>query len=63
MTKETEPEFRQLGCKQCLESNPLDFEITMAFQPIVDLNLGVPSPMKRLSAGKTVKVPARYFRR
>ncbi len=30
------PEFKPLGCKQCLEANPLDFEITMAFQPIVD---------------------------
>ncbi|MCF3629074.1 EAL domain-containing protein [Thalassospiraceae bacterium LMO-SO8] len=52
MTKETEPEFRQLGCKQCLESNPLDFEITMAFQPIVDLTLGVPFAYEALVRGK-----------
>ncbi|HAD88331.1 MAG TPA: hypothetical protein DCG48_13300 [Rhodospirillaceae bacterium] len=37
MAYEGNPDFRPLGCKQCLESNPLDFEITMAFQPIVDL--------------------------
>lgn len=29
--------FRPLGCKHCLEENPLDFDITMAFQPIVDV--------------------------
>ncbi len=29
--------FRPLGCKECLRANPLDFEITMAFQPIVDI--------------------------
>ena len=52
MTKETEPEFRQLGCKQCLESNPLDFEITMAFQPIVDLDRGVPFAYEALVRGK-----------
>jgi EAL domain-containing protein (putative c-di-GMP-specific phosphodiesterase class I) len=37
MAYEGDPNFRQLGCSQCLEGNPLDFEITMAFQPIVDL--------------------------
>jgi len=52
MTKDTEHEFRQLGCKQCLESNPLDFEITMAFQPIVDLDLGVPFAYEALVRGK-----------
>lgn len=31
-----ESTFRPLGCKQCLEGNPLGFDITMAFQPIVD---------------------------
>lgn len=52
MAKETEHEFRQLGCKQCLESNPLDFEITMAFQPIVDLDRGVPFAYEALVRGK-----------
>tara|TARA_R110000772_G_scaffold231592_1_gene342448 strand:+ start:58315 stop:59085 length:771 start_codon:yes stop_codon:yes gene_type:complete len=52
MAKETEHEFRQLGCKQCLESNPLDFEITMAFQPIVDLDRSVPFAYEALVRGK-----------
>lgn len=30
-------EFVPVGCKQCLEGKPLDIEITMAFQPIVDV--------------------------
>lgn len=30
-------DFKPLGCKNCLEQNPLDFEITMAYQPIVDV--------------------------
>ena len=30
------PDFKPLGCKQCLEARPLDLDITMAFQPIID---------------------------
>lgn len=37
MGYEGERNFRQLGCKNCLEKSVLDFEITMAYQPIVDL--------------------------
>jgi len=37
MTKVVPAEFRPLGCKNCLEQNPLDFDITMAYQPIVDV--------------------------
>lgn len=39
MTTFNEPgtEFKPLGCKQCLEGRPLDIDITMAFQPIVDV--------------------------
>ncbi|QEP44503.1 EAL domain-containing protein [Ectothiorhodospiraceae bacterium BW-2] len=29
--------FTPPGCDNCLHDNPLDFEITMAFQPIVDM--------------------------
>jgi EAL domain-containing protein (putative c-di-GMP-specific phosphodiesterase class I) len=29
-------DFRSLGCQECLEGKPLGFEITMAFQPIID---------------------------
>lgn len=29
--------FKPLGCKQCLEGKQLDIDITMAFQPIVDV--------------------------
>ncbi len=40
MTKFHEPDspFKPLGCKQCLEGKPLDIDITMAFQPIVDVS-------------------------
>ncbi|HEY9078750.1 EAL domain-containing protein [Magnetovibrio sp.] len=30
-------DFKPLGCKNCLEQNPLGFDITMAYQPIVDV--------------------------
>jgi EAL domain-containing protein (putative c-di-GMP-specific phosphodiesterase class I) len=50
MTK-SEPEFRQLGCKDCLEANPLEFEITMAFQPIVDLERKMPFAYEALVRG------------
>lgn len=38
MTNFTAPgtEFKPLGCKQCLQARPLDIDITMAFQPIVN---------------------------
>jgi EAL domain-containing protein (putative c-di-GMP-specific phosphodiesterase class I) len=38
-TKFNEPneDFRPVGCKQCLDGRPLDIDITMAFQPIVDV--------------------------
>lgn len=32
-----DPDFQPKGCKNCLEDRSLDFEITMAFQPIVDV--------------------------
>lgn len=40
MTKfhERDAAFQPLGCKQCLEGSPLDIDITMAFQPIVDVS-------------------------
>jgi EAL domain-containing protein (putative c-di-GMP-specific phosphodiesterase class I) len=47
----SEPEFRQLGCKDCLEANPLEFEITMAFQPIVDLERKMPFAYEALVRG------------
>lgn len=34
---QTPPVFQPLGCKHCLEANPLNFLISMAFQPIVDI--------------------------
>ena len=49
--KNAEPDFRQLGCKECLESNPLAFEITMAFQPIVDLKNMKPFAYEALVRG------------
>lgn len=52
MTKKADPDFRSLGCKDCLEGNPLGFEITMAFQPIVDLERGVPFAYEALVRGK-----------
>jgi len=32
-----DPNFDPKGCKNCLENRSLDFDITMAFQPIVDI--------------------------
>jgi len=29
--------FREVGCEECLKGDTLDFDITMAFQPIVDI--------------------------
>ena len=52
MNNETGRAFKQLGCKQCLDRNPLDFEITMAFQPIVDIDRGVPFAYEALVRGK-----------
>ncbi|MEX0693470.1 MAG: EAL domain-containing protein [Rhodospirillales bacterium] len=37
---EPESEFKPIGCKQCLDGKPLDIDITMAFQPIVDVAAG-----------------------
>lgn len=31
------PDFRQLSCRECMESVDLGFDFSMAFQPIVDL--------------------------
>ncbi len=30
--------FRELGCSECLNGKALDFDFTMAFQPIVDIS-------------------------
>lgn len=30
------PDFTDLGCRQCLQGEPLGFDFSMAFQPIVD---------------------------
>ncbi len=32
-----QPDFRTLGCRECAGGAGLDFEFTMAFQPIVDI--------------------------
>lgn len=32
-----QPDFRELGCSECLKSVDLGFDFTMAFQPIVDV--------------------------
>jgi EAL domain-containing protein (putative c-di-GMP-specific phosphodiesterase class I) len=31
-------DFQDITCKQCLENSTLNFDFTMAFQPIVDIN-------------------------
>ena len=36
-TMQSPPDFQPLGCRHCLEANPLNFMISMAFQPIVDI--------------------------
>jgi len=35
-----QPDFRQLGCGECVRGADLDFEFSMAFQPIVDTRSG-----------------------
>ncbi len=34
------PDFRALGCAECVTGDALDFDFTMAFQPIVDVARG-----------------------
>ena len=34
------PDFRGLGCRECLRAEPLGFDFSMAFQPIIDLAAG-----------------------
>ena len=34
------PDFRELGCRECLRAEPLGFDFSMAFQPILDLASG-----------------------
>ncbi|OEJ65377.1 diguanylate phosphodiesterase [Magnetovibrio blakemorei] len=36
LSSEPPLDFRPLGCKECLEGKPLGFDITMAYQPIID---------------------------
>ena len=48
----TPPEFKPLGCKNCLESNPLNFVISMAFQPTVNLRDNSVSAYEALVRGK-----------
>lgn len=36
-TSKTVEEFRPLGCKECLSGKSLGFPVTMAFQPIIDV--------------------------
>ncbi|NVK37534.1 MAG: EAL domain-containing protein [Gammaproteobacteria bacterium] len=37
----TQPsDFQEFSCKQCLEASVLDFDFSMAFQPIVDIRNG-----------------------
>lgn len=50
--KTNSSEFKSLGCKQCLEANPLDFVITMAFQPIVDIRTRTVYAYEALVRGK-----------
>ena len=37
MINDNNSDFKPLGCKNCLDANPLSFVITMAYQPIVDI--------------------------
>lgn len=37
MTERKPVDFRRLGCRECLDGAALDFDISMAFQPILDL--------------------------
>jgi EAL domain-containing protein (putative c-di-GMP-specific phosphodiesterase class I) len=52
MMSNNNADFTPLGCKNCLENNPLDFEITMAFQPIVDVRKQTVFAYEALVRGK-----------
>lgn len=43
--------FKAAGCAQCRDEQLLDFRFTMAFQPIVDLELGRPYAYEALVRG------------
>jgi len=43
--------FQPAGCAQCRDERLLDFQFTMAFQPIVDLELGRPYAYEALVRG------------
>jgi EAL domain-containing protein (putative c-di-GMP-specific phosphodiesterase class I) len=34
------PDFQDLSCGRCLRAEPLDFDFSMAFQPIIDIEQG-----------------------
>lgn len=43
--------FRPLGCEECRRAEPLGFDFTMAFQPILDLRTGRPFAYEALVRG------------
>ena len=45
-------DWKPMGCKNCLETNPLDFVITMAFQPIVYIRNNTVFAYEALVRGK-----------
>lgn len=47
----TQPNFRPLGCSECLRNRDLGFDFSMAFQPIVDYTSGATFAFEALVRG------------
>lgn len=45
------PSLKSAGCDACRNAEPLDFEFTMAYQPIIDLDRGRPCTYEALVRG------------
>ena len=53
--------FRDIGCSECLNGADLDFDFTMAFQPIVDVSSKVVFAQEALVRGKEGQSAATVF--
>lgn len=57
------PDFRALGCRQCRDGSALGFELSMAFQPIVDIDRREVFAYEALVRGTAGEPAASIFQR